>query len=282
MSQQPQPSTQESFFKSVHKRLQQLESNSTLSLKYIEEQSRILRDAFGKVEKRQIATTATFLSNLNQTVNAELHGFRQAYDQLWQSTVLELEGQREQTQREMLALSARLTLVADELVWQKRMGILQSTLLLLCLAVVLFTRVGGGNGYLEVPLMQQMMARSTAAWRGGWETPPTSPSPDSRSPANRSPANVLRRKIWRRGGVDNSVVGNLTDSDKEGPEVRLEPPTPPPSARGTHSEEDLMVHEENERRSERSLNGSLEPDGSSDDDLMGSKRDLRKTMSLDG
>ncbi|KAF2768712.1 hypothetical protein EJ03DRAFT_251373, partial [Teratosphaeria nubilosa] len=139
-SQPPQPTTQESFFKSVHKRLQQLESNSTLSLQYIEEQSRILRDAFAKVEKRQVAATEKFLSHLNNTVMNELHGFRQAYDQLWQSTVIELEGQREQYQREMLALSTRLTLVADELVWQKRMGIVQSTLLLLCLSLVLFAR----------------------------------------------------------------------------------------------------------------------------------------------
>ncbi|KAF2207120.1 hypothetical protein CERZMDRAFT_26602, partial [Cercospora zeae-maydis SCOH1-5] len=135
-----QPSTQESFFKSVHKRLLQLESNSTLSLQYIEEQSRILREAFSKVEKRQVATTNKFLSHLNETVMAELHGFRQAYDQLWQSTVIELENQRETHQREMLALSSRLTMVADELVWQKRMGIVQSALLLMCLALVLFGR----------------------------------------------------------------------------------------------------------------------------------------------
>ncbi|EGP85475.1 uncharacterized protein MYCGRDRAFT_29926, partial [Zymoseptoria tritici IPO323] len=136
----PQPSSQESFFKSFHKRLQQLESNSTLSLQYIEEQSRILRDAFTKVEKRQLSTTTKFLSTLNSTVMAELQNYRLAYDQLWQSTVIELEGQRESYQDDMLALSRRLTMVADELVWQKRMGIVQSTLLLLCLALVLFGR----------------------------------------------------------------------------------------------------------------------------------------------
>nr|POE56815.1 uncharacterized protein slp1 [Quercus suber] len=188
----PQPSTQESFFKSIHKRLQQLESNSTLSLQYIEEQSRILRDAFGKVEKRQLATTATFLSSLNATVMTELHGFREAYDQLWQSTVIELDSQREQNQREMLALSSRLTLVADELVWQKRMGILQSTLLLLCLGVVLFARQG--SGYLELPLVQQMANK--AAFRSvtaGWDSDPNSPSPEARTPTSRSPIRFLRR-----------------------------------------------------------------------------------------
>ena len=237
---QPQPSTQESFFKSIHKRLQQLESNSTLSLQYIEEQSRILRDAFSKVEKRQISTTTSFLSNLNETVMHELHGFRQAYDQLWQSTVIELEGQREQYQREMLALSTRLTLVADELVWQKRMGIVQSTLLLLCLGLVLFARAG--NGYLEVPLMQQMMNKSQAALsRTGWESPPASPSPDSRIPVS-----LFRRKIWR--SVTEPVGGNVTDGTdsrpdtKDGPNVNVEPPTPPDDDVDTEEEAESEMY----------------------------------------
>ena len=68
------PTTQESFFKTVHKRLQLLEANSTLSLQYIEEQSRLLRDAFAKVEKRQLAKTNMFLEHLNATVFAELRG----------------------------------------------------------------------------------------------------------------------------------------------------------------------------------------------------------------
>lgn len=75
---QPQnavPTTQESFFKSIHKRLQMLESNSTLSLQYIEDQSRILRDAFSKVEKRQLGKTEKFLDQLNSTVMAELREF---------------------------------------------------------------------------------------------------------------------------------------------------------------------------------------------------------------
>jgi hypothetical protein len=229
-SQPPQPSTQESFFKSVHKRLQQLESNSTLSLKYIEEQSRILRDAFTKVEKRQVSTTSNFLANLNQTVISELQGLRTAYDQLWQSTVIELEGQRQLSQHEMLAMSARLTMVADELVWQKRMGILQSTLLLLCLALVLFGRTSN-NGYLEMPIMQQMMNRSTAALRTSWESPPGSPSPESRSPVS-----LFRQKLWRASPEPMSE--NLTDSDKEGLELRLEPPTPSSQLSAQSEDED--------------------------------------------
>lgn len=258
-AQPAQPSTQESFFKSFHKRLLSLESNSTLSLQYIEEQSRILRDAFSKVEKRQVGSTTKFLSQLNETVMTELHGFRQAYDQLWQSTVIELEGQRETYQREMLALSARLTMVADELVWQKRMGIVQSTLLLLCLALVLFGR--SSNGYIEMPLMQQMMNRSTAALRAGWESPPNSPSPDSRSPVS-----LFRRKLWRSSTEPAGENGNLTDSEvsrpqsKEGPNVLVEPPSPMSQAtQSDFDEEDFGDSSPNAERKENQNQGALSP-----------------------
>ncbi|KXL43678.1 hypothetical protein M433DRAFT_155597 [Acidomyces richmondensis BFW] len=242
-SHQPQPSTQESFFKSIHKRLQQLESNSTLSLQYIEEQSRILRDAFNKVEKRQISTTEKFLSHLNETVMGELRGFQQAYDQLWQSTIIELETQKEQYQHELLALGTRLSLVADELVWQKRMGIVQSTLLLLCLGLVLFARQG--NGYLELPLAQQLMSKSQAAFRAGWESEPNSPSPISRSPVT-----LLRRGVWRSVSVPPSNASESQPHVGEGVdsiEVQLQPPTPSIDDEESLEEEDVFEELEEEK-----------------------------------
>ncbi|OQO04637.1 hypothetical protein B0A48_09559 [Cryoendolithus antarcticus] len=224
-----QPATQESFFKSVSKRLAQLEANSTLSLQYIEAQSLILRDAFSKVEKRQISTTTTFLKHVNDTIMTELHGFRQAYDQLWQSTVLELDAQREQSQRETLALSSRLTLVADELVWQKRMGIVQSTLLLMCLALILFNRgamgTSGPYSALEIPLLQHMLLKT----RSGMESDPESPA-DAKS---RSPINLFRRKVLRRSAGDIMGNGDVTDDSRPvssagpAPAARVEIDTPP-------------------------------------------------------
>jgi len=144
------PTMQESFFKAVSRRLQLLETNSTLSLKYIEEQSRILREAFSKVEKKQLQKTTTFLDILNSTVLDELRGFRQQYDEIWQSTVISLESQRDESRREILAISTRLNILADEVVFQKRMSIVQSILLLLCLGLVIFSRVSGG-GSLDFP-----------------------------------------------------------------------------------------------------------------------------------
>lgn len=167
------PTIQESFFKAVSRRLQLLEANSTLSLKYIEEQSRILREAFTKVEKKQLQKTDTFLDTLNSTVLEQLRGFRQQYDEIWQSTVISLESQREESKREILAVSTRLNILADEVVFQKRMSIVQSVLLLLCLGLIIFSRVSAG-GALEFPGMQAR-TRSSAFHASPLDSPLDSP-----------------------------------------------------------------------------------------------------------
>jgi Sad1 / UNC-like C-terminal len=210
-STQPPPSNptiQESFFKSVQKRLQMLETNSTLSLQYIEEQSRILRDAFGKVEQRQLSRTTKFLDYLNGTVLNELRDFRQQYDQLWQSTVIELETQREQSQREVITIKTQLGILTDELLFQKRMAVIQCVLVLLCIALVLFPR-GAMHTYLEHPLLQNMLTRSaTLKVRGSFlDTPNQSPDstrPNSSYRAPPKPAYSRVRKGHRRHLSDDS------------------------------------------------------------------------------
>lgn len=213
----PQPTTQESFFKTVTKRLQLLEANSTLSLKYIEEQSKILRDAFTKVEKRQLTKTTSFLENLNGTVLEELRKFSQQYDQIWQSTVIELETQRDQSQREIAAVSTRLSMLAEELVFQKRMLIVQSVLLLLCLGLVIFSR-NSPAGYLDVPIIQGMVPRSRHASDLAVYSAPSSP------PTNRA-GSSLRGRPWlgpehRRQRSDDST-GSLRSASRD-----YSPPTP--------------------------------------------------------
>ena len=218
----PNPTTQESFFKSVHKRLQLLESNSTLSLQYIEEQSRILRDAFSKVEKRQLGKTTTFLETLNTTVLTELRDFRHQYDQIWQSTVLELSSQREQSQHEVFALSARLSLLADEIVFQKRMAIVQFGLILLCLGLIIFSRHSSQATYLELPpVVQNAITKSSANLSrhvAAFESPPASPS-SARPPSRYG---LFRGLTHRRSPSEESQPDDGTKS----PGIEYSPPTP--------------------------------------------------------
>lgn len=87
-----------------------------------------------------------FLGELNRTVLVELRDARSQCDAIWQSTVIALESQREQAERELVALGERLGVLADEVVFQKRMAIAQSALLLVCLVLVIFSSRGGGGG----------------------------------------------------------------------------------------------------------------------------------------
>jgi hypothetical protein len=209
----PNPTTQESFFKSVNKRLQMLESNSTLSLLYIEEQSRILRDAFSKVEKRQLAKTSTFLENLNVTVLNELRQFREQYDQVWKSVALEFETQRIQYHQEIFSLSAQLGVLADELVFQKRVAVIQSIMVLFCFGLVLFSR-GAVSSYMEFPSVQNMVSRSYSL---------RSSSPPFSSPSM-SPSSTRPTSSYRRGHRRN-ISDDAPDSAPS-PTIAYSPPTP--------------------------------------------------------
>jgi Sad1 / UNC-like C-terminal len=223
----PNPTIQESFFKSVQKRLQMLEANSTLSLQYIEEQSRILRDAFSKVEQRQLSKTSKFLDYLNGTVLNELRDFRQQYDQLWQSTVIELETQREQSQREVITIKTQLGILTDELLFQKRMAVIQCILVLLCIALVLFPR-GAMNSYLDYPLLQNMLTRSaTLKVRGSFlDTPNQSPESTRPNSSYRAPPKAaytrLRKDHRRQMSEDSQDVPNSPATIA----IEYSPPTP--------------------------------------------------------
>lgn len=221
------PTTQESFFKSVHKRLQLLESNSTLSLQYIEEQSRILRDAFAKVEKRQLAKTSAFLDTLNTTILEEMQDFRNQYDRFWQSTLLELSSQRAQSQQEIVALGSRLTILADEVVFQKRIAILQFLIVLICLGLMLFLRSSSSiSAYLELPpVIQHAFNKSSSgpsSYAAHFDTPPASPS--STRPPSRYGFRNRVTPSHGRGPSDVSGISN--DEGRTSPDVEYSPPTP--------------------------------------------------------
>jgi hypothetical protein len=219
-SSQPAPTMQESFFKSVQKRLQMLEANSSLSLQYIEDQSRALRDAFQKVEQRQLAKTTSFLDYLNATVLNELREFRQQYDQLWQSTVIELEMQRERYERENLVINTRLGVLADEIIFQKRVSFLQLILIVVCLGLVMFSK-GNLNSYLELPLVQSVLSRSPSTRFLNATSPDT---PVQSSPASRSNSTGAMRK---RLGILKGHRRFPSEDSTENNTSPIEPYTPP-------------------------------------------------------
>ncbi|KAL8338352.1 hypothetical protein RB598_006966 [Gaeumannomyces tritici] len=214
----PSPTVQESFFKTVAKRLQLLESNTSLSLQYIEDQSRFLQEALIKMERKQISRVDAFLDGLNRTVLAELRSVRQQYDQIWQSTVIALESQRDQSQREIVALSSRLNLLADEVVFQKRMAILQSLLLLACLGLIVFSRGFGGPG---ASTSSNIVASS--AYRP-WTAWPSSPPPS---------AGIPGMTPMREGADDSPLPSPSPSPPRRGSTPGRYDPSTPRGPRGT-------------------------------------------------
>jgi hypothetical protein len=234
------PTVQESFFKTVTKRLQHLETNTSLSLQYIEEQSRFLQEALQKMERRQISRVDAFLDSLNKTVFAELRNVRAQYDQIWQSTVIALESQREQSQRETVALSERLGLLADEVVFQKRMAILQSVLLLAALVLVIFSRGyyvnAPGADYYPVtsPFRRHNHAGSLSA-PALVDTPGRTPQSDDLDPdeaeySASSPSPVrtgsLRRSVSRSGSYEDKDLPLTPVSRSAASSIYSREPTP--------------------------------------------------------
>ncbi|PGH08620.1 acyl-CoA dehydrogenase [Blastomyces parvus] len=219
---QPNPTTQESFFKSVNKRLHMLETNSSLSLQYIEEQSRILRDAFSKVEKRQLAKTTTFLENLNTSVLQELREFRHQYDQVWHSVAVEFEQQRLQYHQEVFAMSSQLGILADELLFQKRISIIQSVFVLICFGLVLFSRSSIAS-YLELPSVHSMVSRSQSfrSSTHSFESPSASPSSRPNSSYRDSSKDASKTSHRRSHSVESGE-----DDLAVNPTIAYSPPTP--------------------------------------------------------
>lgn len=235
--------TQESFFKSMNKRLHMLETNSSLSLLYIEEQSRILRDAFEKVEKRQLAKTSTFLGNLNATVLDELREFRQEYDDIWKSMVMEFEYQRQQHHREIYAVTSQLGILADELVFQKRISVIQSVFVLVCFVLVLFSR-GSVGSYIDLPRVQSMVMSRSQSFRSQSYR---SSSPPFDSPTSTRPASVYRENSGHtRDSSDSLKDGSI------GPSITYLPPTPTSEVSPSSSSDEGEEAEEEEGKRQTS------------------------------
>ncbi|KAK0629828.1 UNC-like C-terminal-domain-containing protein, partial [Bombardia bombarda] len=213
------PTVQESFFKTVTKRLQHLESNTSLSLQYIEEQSRFLQEVLMTMEKKQISRVDTFLDCLNKTVLSELRNVRTQYDQIWQSTVIALETQREQSQREIVALSGRLTVLADEVVFQKRMAILQSILLLSCLVLVIFSRGLIGPSSIDLGLSNNNSNNSGRRHARFASPPPPSsmmsPTSMMETPMSPSPSpSPSPSSTIKKHNNNNSINNNNIDNNQ--------------------------------------------------------------------
>lgn len=135
-----EPTTQESIYKNIVKRLSLLESNASLSLLYIEEQSKLLSNAFTKLEKRQTTKFEVLVSAFNESIHAQIDQMKHLYTNLHKETGSILFDQRLTHQQLLFDASKKLNNISSELTFFRRLAIFNTCFILCLLAYVVATR----------------------------------------------------------------------------------------------------------------------------------------------
>ncbi|KAK9661601.1 hypothetical protein K7432_018188, partial [Basidiobolus ranarum] len=142
----PSSGTQESIFKTIMKKLSVLEQNVSLSYKYLEEQSRAINEIFSKIEHSQKRQIWSALNNLNETALAQLNILRNTYEFVWQTSIHEMKVYHDHTNKQIHDLSRKVHILADEVLFEKRLGIAQLFLLLALIVII------GSSHLFKTPL----------------------------------------------------------------------------------------------------------------------------------
>lgn len=116
----PSLSTEESILKNIIKRLTTLESNANLTVLYIEEQSKLLAESFGQMEKTQFLNFENLVSIFNQTIMENLNVLRVFANQLKDQSVRILEEQKLNNDQFTTQNRVRLSNLEKELKIQQR------------------------------------------------------------------------------------------------------------------------------------------------------------------
>lgn len=142
--------------------------------------------------------------------------------------MIALDEMKVRQRSEIGEIGSRLSLVADELVWQKRMAVVQSTLLLLCLGLVLFVRSGtlGASQNEGMPIAQQLGNKYSQYFM---ESPPRSPAENETSGLGRRRRTF--RNMWRSDTSAGLSDGGMTsaaetEGNRSPVQVAFSPPSP--------------------------------------------------------
>ncbi|RUS16354.1 UNC-like C-terminal-domain-containing protein [Endogone sp. FLAS-F59071] len=148
----PQPTgTGESIYKTIMKRLGMLELNVTLSQRYLEDQNKMLHGVFTHMEQTHREQMHMLAGHLNETGALRVEALKRRYEQ-----------QREETISEIKELTTKLHIMADQLVFEKRLALVQ-LILLVCLFVFLAMTRGTLNAFSPIVVAQAQERRRREA-----------------------------------------------------------------------------------------------------------------------
>lgn len=126
--------TQESIFQNIIKRLSLLESNSTLSLLYFEEQSKLLSEAFSNLEKRQSKRFESFALRVNSSIIMQGYIIEKRLKSEFQRLFDGFKNSTEVTSNEKIFMLAR------ELSLQRKIIVVDTVIIIFLLAYMTLTR----------------------------------------------------------------------------------------------------------------------------------------------
>ncbi|KAJ3013868.1 UNVERIFIED_CONTAM: hypothetical protein HDU68_000511 [Siphonaria sp. JEL0065] len=127
---------QESIFKTISKRLALLERNSTLSYKFIEEQSRAYHAAFIRVETARADAIKKTLGECNKTMTRVVRDLAKDYEASWSLLLRDLERQRRISDSRVREIERNLEKLSDRMTRQ-----IFYEFIMVILLVLLLTRI---------------------------------------------------------------------------------------------------------------------------------------------
>jgi hypothetical protein len=137
----PQSSTaQESIYKNIMKRLSQLESNATLSILYIEEQSKLISSAFEKLESRHRSKVESLMHSLNVTIHSQVNALEELYIQFQIKMDDVFKTQRTEHESLLEENLSTITRLEADLQFQKVLSAFNAVLLFCVFFYVVLTR----------------------------------------------------------------------------------------------------------------------------------------------
>lgn len=129
--------TQESIFQNIIKRLLLLESNSTLSLLYFEEQSKLLSEAFSSLEKRQNKRFESFAHRVNESMH--LHSLINE-EKIRKHLLQSFEQFKKSTEKAVAFTDDKILVLARELSLQRKIIIIETIIVLFLLTHITLTK----------------------------------------------------------------------------------------------------------------------------------------------
>ncbi|KAJ1306062.1 hypothetical protein OPQ81_010775 [Rhizoctonia solani] len=201
----PMPSTGgESIYRTIWNRLDMLERNSTLSLRYVEEQNQSVRQALRRLEEE--------VGRLRALTNREQQELQRSMRNI----------QRKQTEMEKRheILSEQINTLAEEVVLEKRLGIAQLCLLTTVLVFMALTR----GSRAETHLLSGMRRRVDSGLGFGRGLHP-------RHRAQSRPSTIERPFSWTR--QDRHSTGDTSHQNADGSPLTPVHSGSPPRVFGT-------------------------------------------------